>query len=165
MSKEAKTNAMRILDRNKISYTVNTYVCEEFVDAVKVADQLGQPYESSFKTLVAVGKSGGHYVFVVPIAEELDMKAAARSVGEKAVELIPVKAITPLTGYIRGGCTPLGMKKAFPTVIHSSALDFEEIIISGGRIGAQILLHPRDLVRVTGARVAPIIRTNEEEPL
>ncbi len=158
MAKELKTNAMRILDKSKVPYTVNLYECEEFVDAVTVADQLNQPYESSYKTLVAVGKSGGHYVFVIPIAAELDMKAAARAVGEKAVELIPVKDITAVTGYIRGGCTPIGMKKAFPTVIHESVLDFETIIISGGRIGAQILLAPADLIRVTRAKIAPIIR-------
>lgn len=157
MAKEQKTNAMRILDKNKIAYTVNTYECDEFIDGVTVADQLGQPYESSYKTLVAVGKSGGHYVFVVPIAEELDLKAAARAVGEKAVELIHVKDIFALTGYIRGGCTPIGMKKAFPTVIHESAAGFDTIIISGGRIGAQILLAPDDLVRVTRAKLADII--------
>ncbi len=158
MAKEQKTNAMRILDKQKILYTVNTYECDEFVDGVTVADTLGQPYESSFKTLVAVGKSGGHIVFVVPIAEELDMKGAARAAGEKAVELIPVKELFALTGYIRGGCTPIGMKKAFPTVIHESVTDFDTVIISGGRIGAQILLSPADLVRVTRAKVADIIR-------
>lgn len=157
MAKEQKTNAMRILDKNKIAYTVNTYECDEFIDGVTVADQLGQPYESSYKTLVAVGKSGGHYVFVVPIAEELDLKAAARAVGEKSVELIHVKEIFGLTGYIRGGCTPIGMKKAFPTVIHESAAGFDTIIISGGRIGAQILLAPADLVKVTRAKLADII--------
>lgn len=157
MAKEQKTNAMRILDKNKIAYTVNTYECDEFVDAVTVADQLGQPYESSYKTLVAVGKSGEHYVFVVPIAEELDFKVAARAVGEKAVELIHVKDIFALTGYIRGGCTPIGMKKAFPTVIHDSAMTFDTVIISGGRIGAQILISPADLVEVTRAKVADII--------
>lgn len=158
MAKELKTNAMRILDKSKVPYTVNLYECEEFVDAVTVADQLNQPYESSYKTLVAVGKSGGHYVFVIPIAAELDMKAAARAVEEKAVELIAVKDITAVTGYIRGGCTPIGMKKAFPTVIHESVLNFETIIISGGRIGAQIFLAPADLIRVARAKTAPIIR-------
>ena len=157
MAKEQKTNAMRILDKNKIAYTVNTYECDEFVDAVTVADQLGQPYESSYKTLVAVGKSGGHYVFVVPIAEELDLKAAARAVGEKSVELIHVKEIFGLTGYIRGGCTPIGMKKAFPTVIHESVSSFDTVIISGGRIGAQILIAPADLIKVTRAKTEDII--------
>ena len=158
MAKEQKTNAMRILDKNKIDYTVNTYACDEFVDGVTVADLLGQPYESSFKTLVAVGKSGGHFVFVLPIAEEVDLKAAARAVNEKAVELIHVKELFALTGYVRGGCTPIGMKKAFPTVIHESVLTFPTVIVSGGRIGAQIFIAPQDLVRVTRAKVADIIR-------
>lgn len=158
MAKEQKTNAMRILDKNKIAYTVNTYACDGFVDGVTVADLLGQPYESSFKTLVAVGKSGGHFVFVLPIAEEVDLKAAARAVDEKAVELIHVKELFALTGYVRGGCTPIGMKKAFPTVIHESALTFPTVIVSGGRIGAQIFIAPQDLVRVTRAKVADIIR-------
>ncbi len=157
MAKEQKTNAMRILDKNKIAYTVNTYACDAFIDGVTVADMLGQPYESSYKTLVAVGKSGGHYVFVLPIAEELDLKAAARAVGEKSVELIPVKEIFALTGYIRGGCTSIGMKKAFPTVIDATVTAFDTIIISGGRIGAQILLAPDDLIKVTRAKVADII--------
>ena len=158
MAKEQKTNAMRILDKNKIAYTVNTYECDEFVDGVTVADLLGQPYESSFKTLVAVGKSGGHFVFVLPIAEEVDRKAAARAVDEKAVELIHVKELFALTGYVRGGCTPIWMKKAFPTVIHESVLTFPTVIVSGGRIGAQIFIAPQDLVRVTRAKVADIIR-------
>ena len=149
---------MRILDKNKIAYTVNTYACDGFVDGVTVADLLGQPYESSFKTLVAVGKSGGHFVFVLPIAEEVDLKAAARAVDEKAVELIHVKELFALTGYVRGGCTPIGMKKAFPTVIHESVLTFPTVIVSGGRIGAQIFIAPQDLVRVTRAKVADIIR-------
>ena len=145
MAKDTKTNAMRILEQKKIPFRVNLYECEEFIDGIHVADQLGQEYESSFKTLVAVGKSGGHYVFVLPIAEELDLKKAAKSVGEKSVELIQVKEIFGLTGYIRGGCTPIGMKKQFPTVIDETALLFDEIIISGGRLGAQIMIAPEEL--------------------
>ena len=156
MAKEVKTNAMRILDREKVAYGVNLYECEEFIDGVHVADQLGQAYESSFKT--PVGKSSAHYVFVLPINKELDFKKCAAAVGEKAVELIPVKDILPLTGYVRGGCTPIGMKKRFPTVIHESVRSFERVIISGGRIGAQILIAPADLIRVTGAKTGDIIR-------
>ena len=156
MAKETKTNAMRILDRLKIAYEVNLYTCEEFHDAVQIANMLGQPYESSFKTLVAKGKSGEHYVFVIPIAEEVDLKAAAAAVGEKSVALIPVKDITALTGYVRGGVSPLGMKKAFSTVIDSRATEFSTIIISGGRLGAQILLNPQDLAAAVRARFAPI---------
>ncbi len=157
MGKEVKTNAMRILDRNKIAYEINLYECKEFVDAVEIADRLGQPYGSSFKTLVTVGKSGQHYVFVLPIARELDMKKAASAVGEKSVSMIPVKEITALTGYVRGGCTALGMKKAFPTVIDASARAFERVIISGGRIGAQIILAPDDLARAARADFADIL--------
>lgn len=156
MAKEVKTNAMRILDRLKIPYELNLYTCEEFHDAVQIADMLGQPYASSFKTLVAVGKSGGHYVFVIPIAAEVDLKAAAVAVGEKSVSLIPVKEINALTGYVRGGVSPLGMKKAFPTVIDSSAAAFSTVIISGGRLGAQIFLSPQDLARAVNATFAAI---------
>lgn len=158
MSKEAKTNAMRLLDRQKIPYTVNLYECDEFIDGVHVADQLGQSYDSSFKTLVTVGRSGGHYVFVLPVDKELDIKKAAKTVGEKSVEMVHVKDILALTGYIRGGCTPLGMKKTFPTVIHESVLRFPQVIISGGRIGAQIMLSPDDLLRATGAKTADILK-------
>ena len=139
---------MRILEQKGVAFRVNLYECEEFIDAVHVADQLGQDYECSFKTLVALGKSGAHYVFVLPIAEELDLKKAAKSVGEKSVELIRVKEIFGLTGYIRGGCTPIGMKKQFVTVIDETAQLFDEIIISGGRIGAQIMIDPMDLQSV-----------------
>lgn len=163
MSKETKTNAMRILDRNKVAYEINLYECENFTDAVAVADQLHQPYESSFKTLVTVGKSGEHYVFVIPIAEELDLKKAAAAVGEKSVAMIPVRDITACTGYVRGGCTAIGMKKAFRTVIHSSARSFDRIVISGGRIGAQIFLAPDDLVRVTKAEFADIVAESGDE--
>ncbi len=156
MGKEVKTNAMRILDRAKVEYDINLYECDQFIDAVHVADMLSQPYESSFKTLVASGKSGGYFVFVLPIAEELDLKAAAVACGQKSVSLIPVKEITAVTGYIRGGCTCIGMKKQFPTFIDSSALDYDKIIVSGGRIGAQIILSPHDLARVAVAKFADI---------
>ena len=119
--KELKTNAMRILDRNKIPYEYETYECDEFVDGITTADKIGLPHEQVYKTLVTVGKTGGHYVFVIPIAAELDLKKAAKSVGEKSVEMLHVKDITAVTGYVRGGCTAIGMKKQFPTVIDSSA--------------------------------------------
>ena len=155
--KDVKTNAMRILDKNKISYKVNTYECDEFIDGIHIADKLNQPYESSFKTLVTIGKSRNYYVFVIPIHEELDLKKAAKAVEEKSVEMIHVKDINQVTGYIRGGCTPIGMKKNYPTVIHSSAGTFDTIIISGGRIGSQIELNPNDLLRVTNGKLADII--------
>lgn len=145
--KEIKTNAMRILDKQKISYQVNSYECEEFIDGMHIADKLNQPYEQSFKTLVAVGKSKANYVFVIPVDQEIDFKKAAKAVGEKSITLVPVKEIQSLTGYIRGGCTPIGMKKLFPTVIQKSAKEQKEIIISGGRLGLQLILSPEDLIR------------------
>ncbi len=156
-SKEIKTNAMRVLDKQKVRYEVITYECDEFIDGVHIADQLGQPYERMFKTLVAVGKSKNYYVYLIPVDQELDLKAAARSVGEKNVELIHVRDINAVTGYIRGGCTPVGMKKQFPTVIHRSAEGYETITISGGRIGSQIVLAPDDLVRVVRGTYDDII--------
>ena len=110
MGKELKTNAMRILDKNKIDYEVNTYECDEFKDGVSIADMLGQEYARSFKTLVTIGKSNNYYVFVIPVDKEIDMKKAAKSVGEKNIEMVHVKNINKVTGYIRGGCTPIGMK-------------------------------------------------------
>ncbi len=154
--KDIKTNAMRILDKNRIPYQVNTYECEEFIDGIHIADMLGQSYDQSFKTLVTVGKSGEHYVFAIPIDRELDLKKAAKAVGEKSVEMIHVKDINQITGYIRGGCTPIGMKKNYVTVLHNSIRTLNEVIISGGRIGSQIQMKPDDLIRVTNARVEDI---------
>lgn len=158
MAKEVKTNAMRILDRNKVPYEILNYGCDEFIDGLHTAEKSGAPVEQSFKTLVARGKSGGCYVFVIPIADEVDLKQAARAVGEKAVEMIHVKDITALTGYVRGGCSPLGMKKQFPTVIHESAVEYEKIYVSGGRIGTSIIVDPRALADVVKAKFADIIR-------
>lgn len=155
--KDIKTNAMRILETLGISYEVITYECDEFIDGVHLADKLGQPQESTFKTLVAQGKSGGYFAFVIPVAEELDLKAAARAVGEKAVELIPVKDITKVTGYIRGGCTAIGMKKDYPTVIDETCVLFDKIMVSGGRIGSQMILTPDDYIKATKAKCLPII--------
>ncbi|MGN1119872.1 MAG: Cys-tRNA(Pro) deacylase [Oscillospiraceae bacterium] len=155
--KEVKTNAMRILDKLKIAYTVNSYECDEFVDGVHIADMLGQPYESSFKTLVLVGKSKNYYVFVLPIDKELDMKKCARAVGEKSLEMVHVKDINAVTGYIRGGCTPIGMKKQYRTVIHSTAQDFDRIIVSGGKLGLQLELAPADLAKACGGEFGDII--------
>ena len=157
MAKEVKTNAMRILDKNKINYELNTYECDEFVDGKSIADMLGQDYDMTFKTLVTVGKSKQYYVFAIPIVEELDMKKAAKIVGEKNIEMLHVKDINKVTGYIRGGCTPIGMKKLYPTVIHESAKQHEKIIVSGGRLGAQIFIAPDDLVSVVNGKYADII--------
>lgn len=154
--KDVKTNAMRILDTLGVSYDVITYTCDEFIDGVHLAKELGQPEEQVFKTLVAVGKSGGYFAFVIPVAEELDLKAAARAVGEKAVELIHVKDLTKVTGYVRGGCTAIGMKKDYPTVIDETCILFDKILVSGGRIGSQIAIAPDDYIRATGAKCLPI---------
>ena len=154
MGKEVKTNAMRILDRLKLPYTLNSYECKEFIDGVHIADMLGQDPAQSFKTLVCSGKGGGYYVFVLPVARELDLKKAARAVGAKAVELLPVKEINAVTGYIRGGCTAIGMKKQYPTVIDQSAGEFDRIIISGG---SQIFLAPDDFIKATGGSYGDIL--------
>lgn len=156
--KEIKTNAMRILDSLKIPYVHHTYECQEFVDGIQIADMLGLPYEKVYKTLVTVGNSKNYYVFVLPIAEELDMKAAARSVGEKSVEMIHVKDINTITGYIRGGCTAIGMKKQYVTRIDAGAQELEKMIVSGGRLGSQLELAPADLCRAAHAEFADIIR-------
>lgn len=156
--KENKTNAMRILDKNKINYEVNTYECDEFIDGVHVADMLGQPYESTFKTLVTEGKTKNYYVFAIPIALELDMKKAAKAVGEKSIEMVHVKDINAVTGYIRGGCTPIGMKKQYKTVYHDTIKDFDKVIVSGGKLGTQIIIAPDDLIKVTRAEVCGIVK-------
>lgn len=156
MGKEAKTNAMRMLDKKKIPYEAITYECEEFIDGLHTAEITGAPVDASFKTLVMQGKSRQFYVFVVPIALEVDLKKAARAVKEKSVEMIHVKDITKITGYVRGGCSPLGMKKQFPTVIHETAKAFDDIYISGGRIGLTLKMNPLRLAEVTGASFADI---------
>ena len=155
-NKEIKTNAMRILEKEKIPFTHYTYECDEFIDGLHSADLIGAPYEQSFKTLVMEGKSGGYYVFVVPIEKEVDRKAAAKAVGEKAVDMIHVKDITKITGYVRGGCSPIGMKKPFPTVFDASAGNFQEIYVSGGRIGLTLKVPVADLLKVTGGKLAAI---------
>ncbi|MBD5158941.1 MAG: Cys-tRNA(Pro) deacylase [Ruminococcus sp.] len=157
MSKENKTNAMRFLEKNKIEYTTQSYECEEFIDGITCAEALGQSLDETFKTLVAHGKSGGYYCFLLPVAEELDLKKSAKSVGEKSVELIHVKDINKITGYVRGGCTPIGMKKQFPTVIHKSAENLPLFYISGGRIGLQIHLSPVRLAETINAKFEDII--------
>ena len=155
--KNVKTNAMRILDRAKVKYKVNYYECDEFIDGIHIADKLSQPYEISFKTLVTKGKSGEHYVFSLPVHKEIDMKKAARAVGEKSIEMIHVKDIKDLTGYIRGGCTSIGMKKQFKTVFALSLLEHDEVIISGGARGIQIFISPSDLLRVTNGKTENIV--------
>ena len=156
--KEVKTNAMRILETMKIPYESHTYECKEFIDGLQIADMLGEPYEKVYKTLVTVGNSKNYYCFVIPIAEELDLKAAARSVGEKNVEMLHVKDINAVTGYIRGGCTAIGMKKQYVTRVDESAILLEKMIVSGGKLGLQLELAPDDLLKASQGEYADIIR-------
>ena len=157
MSKEVKTNAMRMLDKHHIRYDMIQYECDEFIDGLHTAEKTGAPVEQSFKTLVAQGKSKQYYVFVVPIAEEVQLKQAAKVAGEKSVELIPVKEITKITGYVRGGCSPVGMKKQYRTVFDESVLTQQKVYVSGGRIGTQVCCAPADLIRAARADTAKII--------
>ena len=148
---------MRVLDKKKIPYKMYTYETGDAIDGVSVAHKLGQNEEQVFKTLVTQGKSKQYFVFVIPVAKELNLKAAAKSVGEKSVEMIHVKDINQVTGYIRGGCSPIGMKKQFKTVIHESAKQFDTMIVSGGKIGFQVELNPMELAKLIRAEFAPII--------
>ncbi len=157
--KEAKTNAIRILETMKIPYEVMTYECKEFVDGSHIADQLGLDHSRVYKTITTVGKSGGYYVFVLPIDEEIDFKKAAKAAGEKSLEMLPLKDLTKVTGYVRGGCTSIGMKKQYPTFIQATARDLDQITVSGGRIGLQITLAPEDLRRAAGAEFADVIHS------
>lgn len=155
-----KTNVMRVLEQHKIAYTAHEYPHgKEAVDGVTVAQLLGQDVRRVFKTLVARGKSGGYHVFVIPVAAELDLKKAAKAAGEKSVELVHVKELLGLTGYVRGGCSPVGMKKAFPTVFDASVQDIPTVIVSAGKIGYQIECAPAELMALVRATAAPITTT------
>lgn len=157
---EEKTNAMRILEQKKIKYTPHSYVNTDAVSGVEVATVLGQNQNQVFKTLVTVGKSKTNYVFVIPVAEELDLKKAAKVVGEKSIEMIKSKELLPLTGYIHGGCSPIGMKKNFRTVIDESARAFDSIIFSAGKIGYQVQVNPEDLKKIIRYEFADITISN-----
>ena len=160
MAKEAKTNAMRLLEKEKVPYTAHEYPHEEgvAVDGVTVARSLGGDPACGFKTLVTQGASRNYFVFVIPAAAELDLKAAARSVGEKSVAMIHVADINKVTGYIRGGCSPVGMKKQYVTVFDESALRQQKIYVSAGRIGLQVCCAPAALIRAARASTAPLTR-------
>lgn len=157
-AKETKTNAMRILDRMKIPYTTHTYECDEFIDGQQTADLLGFAHELLFKTLVTISPDRNCYVFAIPIDEELDLKKAAKAAACKSLAMIPVKDILSLTGYIRGGCTAIGMKKQYPVFMDQSALKFDTIIVSGGRIGTQIELVPSDYQKACHAEFCALTR-------
>ena len=151
-----KTNAMRILEKMGIDYQMHTYDAGDNIDGVSVAEKLGLDARRVYKTLVTVGKSKNYFVFVIPVAAELNLKAAASAVGEKSVEMIHVKDINAVTGYVRGGCSPVGMKKQFKTVLDESAKSLETVVVSGGKIGFQIELSPADLAKAANAEFAEI---------
>ncbi len=154
---EAKTNAQRIVERAKISINTYTYDQDNFIDAVAIAEKLGLDPLRVFKTIVTHGKSGRNYVFVVPAPFTIDFKKAAKSVGEKSVELVHLSDLEKLTGYIRGGCSPVGMKKLFPTVIDKSAAEYDKIFCSAGRRGLQMEIAPTDLASLIGAKFDDIV--------
>ena len=159
MAKQEKTNVMRVLDRAGIPYSHYSYEHNgnEAVDGVTVAQRIGRPVGQVFKTLVTRGASGGYYVFDIPVAENLDLKKAAKAVGEKSVAMLPQKELLGLTGYVHGGCSPVGMKKQFPTVFHETAVLYDTVCVSAGRIGAQVECRPGDLIALLRAKTADII--------
>ena len=154
--KEEKTNVMRTLEQKKIAYTAHAYDPEGPIDGVSVAQTLGQAPERVFKTLVTRGASGGYYVFDIPVAENLDLKKAAKAVGEKSIAMLHVSELTPLTGYVRGGCSPVGMKKQLRTVFASQALAQETILVSAGKIGYQVEVAPQALIALVRAGTAEL---------
>lgn len=155
--KEEKTNVMRTLEQKKIPYTAYTYPTEGgAMDGVSVAKYLGVDPEEVFKTLVAKGASGQYYVFDIPVAESLDLKKAAKAVGEKSIAMLPQKELLPLTGYVHGGCSPVGMKKPFPTVFHETAEILDLIMVSAGKIGYQVQCRPEELMELVGATTADV---------
>ena len=156
--KTEKTNVMRLLEQKGIPYTPHDYRASGAVGGTEVAAALGEDPARVFKTLVTVGASGGHYVFVIPVAEELDLKKAAKAVGEKSIAMLPQNELLPLTGYLHGGCSPIGMKKPFPTVLHQSAAEQESIYVSAGKVGFQVEVAPADLQKMLPMRLADVIK-------
>jgi len=154
----SKTNAIRLLDSKKIPYEIYEYDAPGgFLDGVSVAKATGMPVEKVFKTLVTQGASHEYYVCIIPVAAELDLKKAAKHFGEKKLDMIPAKNITAVTGYIKGGCSPLGMKKAFRTALHQSAVELDKIVVSAGKVGLQMEISPQDLLAVANASIADLI--------
>lgn len=152
-----KTNVMRLLEQKKIKFNSYCYEDTGAVNGMEVAKVLGQDYHKVFKTLVTVAKSKKNYVFVIPVNDELDLKKAAKAVGEKAVEMLKQKELLPLTGYIHGGCSPIGMKKVFPTVVHSTARSFDTIFFSAGKVGYQVECAPQDLEKMVRLSYCDIV--------
>ena len=158
MKKKDKTNVMRVLDSKKITYTEHYYGDTDAISGMEVIEALGQEPDRAYKTLVTTGKTGTHYVFMVPVAEELDLKKAAKAVGEKSIEMLKSKELLGLTGYIHGGCSPIGMKKLFKTTIQNGADQFETIMFSGGKIGFQVELSFEDLKKVIPVETADLCK-------
>ncbi len=156
-NKEEKTNVMRTLEQKKIPYTAFSYDPDGPIDGVSVAAETGLDAASVFKTLVTKGASGAYYVFDIPVAENLDLKKAARAVGEKSIAMLPQKELLPLTGYVHGGCSPVGMKKQFPTVFHETVNELDLIAVSAGKIGHQVQVKPADLLNLLRAKTADVI--------
>ena len=156
-NKEEKTNVMRTLEQKKIPYTAFSYDPDGPIDGVSVAAETGLDAASVFKTLVTKGASGAYYVFDIPVAENLDLKKAARAVGEKSIAMLPQKELLPLTGYVHGGCSPGGMKKQFPTVFHETVNELDLIAVSAGKIGHQVQVKPADLLNLLRAKTADVI--------
>ncbi len=157
MKNNDKTNVMRVLDSKKIQYESHTYEQDATLTGEEIAGILGEDVSRVFKTLVTQGKSGAYYVFAIPVAAELDLKKAAKAAGEKSISMIKQKDLLPLTGYVHGGCSPIGMKKHFPTFLHESAADAEKIFVSGGKVGYQIELSPEALIKVADCKIADVI--------
>lgn len=159
MSKKLKTNAVRKLEQQKIKFELIEYeLTGDQVDGVTVADKIGYPVSVVYKTLLITAGTNRHYVCIIPVHKELNLKEVAKAVGEKKVELLPLNELQPTTGYIRGGCSPIGMKKLFPTWIDASAESLDLILVSGGKIGLQVKLSVKDLLQLTNGRIATIIK-------
>lgn len=159
MSKKLKTNAVRKLEQQKITFELIEYeLTGDQVDGVTVADKIGYPVFVVYKTLLVTAGTNKHYVCIIPVHKELNLKEVAKAVGEKKVELLPLKELLPTTGYIRGGCSPIGMKKLFPTLIDTSAESLDFVLVSGGKIGLQVKLSLQDLLKLTNGRIAEIIK-------
>ena len=157
MKQIEKTNVMRVLDQKKVAYESHSYTPDATMTGEEIAALLGEDPAHVFKTLVTRGKTGQYYVFVVPVAEELELKKAAKAAGEKSIEMIKQKELLPLTGYVHGGCSPIGMKKPFPTFVHETAEGLEHIFVSAGKVGLQIELAPEDLVKVANCKFADLV--------
>ncbi len=156
MKNNDKTNVMRVLDSKKIGYTSHSYTPDATMSGEEIAAVLGEDAQKVFKTLVTQGNTGGYYVFVVPVEAELDLKKAAKAAGEKSIAMIKQKDLLPLTGYVHGGCSPVGMKKQFPTFVHETAQGMEKLFVSAGKVGFQVELSPEDLMSVVRMEFADI---------